>query len=764
MSLQVRPHGSRRRKFYPRHSLCSRIRRSHQRNALLSRSPGAATFHPLDLLPIDAGIQQSSLLLGPGGQTALMGASANAIPVVSEQQPLLVGPPQTQSTATASLSTVTAIASQASTSETSTSSIVSTSTVTSSQSPPTTSTVSSSSSPSTSITSSSTTTEPSSSASSSSPTFSTSTALTTSTTLTSSSFATSSISSSTLTSLATSSSSSSSTSTAALLLSTSVISSTSVSLTASPFSMSSSSTVSSSTSTAAASSSTTGNSGHSVAAILGIVFAVIVGLVCLGAFLTWVIRTRRLRASLRDENLSELGFGLTYSEFLSPRNTRKKDDDREGGGNEASEKPVVHFNDILPHTNAFSDDSRYPIAQPLPAHFGLDSTHSTPNAIPGAPLQVANLMPGDVNSSSEMIHRLPVHHLDDCGTPRETTITPRFQGLLNGGNANQGGPLEVPWAPLQIRTSLRQSTRRSARASPGPANWELPYNNPISARSPPPTLELPSNPRTQSQETWATTLRSNLSSALNAVRESLGPAAADHISDDHLTPIPSRRISTKRVPSRRSMVRFPSSHSTCTLSSIPEKANVDQDSPATGGLHIMGLKGLETLVTPQPPSSSSVGSDPPKSTAITPSSTTFLLPKKPASAERPLPKLPRLSFASNAQARRAAPSRVPRRSSSVWSSASWDSQSTGTGIVVKRKASAPRVERADSADSDASSVWHGLTHLRAEMEPYIGASDMKGRRKKSREKEKRKRSVKTKLEGMSNSMSMHSRRRSMRLK
>jgi hypothetical protein len=315
-------------------------------------------------------------------------------------------------------------------------------------------------------------------------------------------------------------------------------------------------------------------SNHTIPFYIGVVLGTIAIIACIGAFIAWWVRLRAHSKRRRkfaatyvpwckrdgDDGLEEArdpGFGggpVSIADIVHG-NSWEPTGDRDVGEPKRShsflytpisplKRPVAPFaTDNLYHPGVatvqipqLADSVVYPLplanpyaaTRPMPHH--LDSTNSsipeTANSL--GPLQVANIMPGDVSMSrpATVLGMTGSENVSEFGTPRELVpgSRPRFWGL-------EGSGLDLPWAPLrmQSKNSRRGSTAESGHKSkhPPPSRTPGELRNSLSRNS--------SDART---EGWTASLRANFVNAINSVAGNL--IASGHTDRDNLTPVPQR--------------------------------------------------------------------------------------------------------------------------------------------------------------------------------------------------------------------------------
>ncbi|EPQ56034.1 hypothetical protein GLOTRDRAFT_93528 [Gloeophyllum trabeum ATCC 11539] len=363
----------------------------------------------------------------------------------------------------------------------------------------------------------------------------------------------------------------------------------------------------SSSSTPSAAAFTSASSSNNDSLYIGIALGCIAGSGVIIAFVAWLLRMRshrrrrRLEAESpylwqnRDRKDSFLDAGYSSKEdYLGPGySSAMQEGDYSAYDQHLQPPPGIHLNgDSYPADILDSYSSNNSPLQPsvLSAH---DRT----------PLQVANLMPGDVFLSSDEASRpgtslamLQTPSADPFSTPRQPTFNdkPRFLGLKDGG-------LDVPWAPSRGRMA-------SGNAPPGDLekgiaekneedSWEpLPYpgegqgldtGQPTNVGEDKPTAGT-------NVEAWTASLRANLASVLNMAGGYLSTNASETQSQDKFTTMPSRskRRSSQRLPGA-SLTR--ESTNRTTTSNLYTLEEVEE---GTGVVHIRGVETPKPLTRP----------------------------------------------------------------------------------------------------------------------------------------------------------------------
>ncbi|KAH9942103.1 hypothetical protein B0H21DRAFT_526243 [Amylocystis lapponica] len=328
---------------------------------------------------------------------------------------------------------------------------------------------------------------------------------------------------------------------------------------------SSASSVSSSTPSSATATSTSrvnaassGASTHDTSVYIGIAFGAIAGIAFLTALLTWWLRSRKRSRRRALENATIWpwdrdspggGGGGADRDFLESGSMFHGGLGLWDAGEKGPETIGEQHDPPLQtegHSTGFSlhDGHAYPLP-PAPAHIGARlagpyptvQVHGANGSVPDlaqdlGPLQVTNLMPGDVLSSdgsraSSALGMAPTEY----GTPYPLMAgeRPRYVGVDRG--------LPVPWAPLQLR---RHDSGAKSSIAGSQKDWApLPYPGDSSSAD-----------RALDTESWTSSLRSNLVSAFNAV---VGAGSGQDAEADTLTRPPRRKQRSRGSAHQRSV-------------------------------------------------------------------------------------------------------------------------------------------------------------------------------------------------------------------
>lgn len=277
--------------------------------------------------------------------------------------------------------------------------------------------------------------------------------------------------------------------------------------------------------------------------IVGILLATLMGVAAIAALISWILRTHRRRHHNRmvDLDLSSSDSGELYL----TDSTRKTAD---GFMDELENLPSEPFRPKTPTTprrhversdnylsEALSPDM-YPSASALPSHMHVADSPYVPA------FQIANIMPGDISRGShnfenadQSSHFQPNQHFNqttmkgDYGAPRDQL--PRSLGI-------DGDGLDVSWRPspehavsdiyhhemditdygseLPWRTgNLELSGDQPPTLNPHVQNWSHPIHSI-------PPVSNASASRSGDGSSWASSLKSNLGYALDAVKKAAG--------------------------------------------------------------------------------------------------------------------------------------------------------------------------------------------------------------------------------------------------
>jgi hypothetical protein len=256
----------------------------------------------------------------------------------------------------------------------------------------------------------------------------------------------------------------------------------------------------------------------------------------------------------------------------------------------------------------------YPTPRPLQPHLRSSDSSVPRSSHTLGPLQVANMMPGDVYFSQSGSMTRPANYLE-LGTPREQVpgSRPRFWGL-------EGNGLKVPWA----------------QPCPGP-DICYPKPTPTSGQA----LTEPSSGI--GNEGWTASLKSNIVNAFNAVASNLNVKHA--VEEDHLTPVPHRKFHRLSVhdagwgehvgetlvakpPTRQSTV-------SSTSSSSSKAWTLEETGDGVGIVHIRGLPkdhALSPKILPEMETEDGPDQWVNRSTTTIQSQTPLIITKKPPAA------------------------------------------------------------------------------------------------------------------------------------
>jgi hypothetical protein len=327
------------------------------------------------------------------------------------------------------------------------------------------------------------------------------------------------------------------------------------------------------------------------------------------------------------------------------------------------------------------------------------------------PLQVANMMPGDVFScdgssrpGTAMGFPGPTM-ISEFGTPREPVAgsKPRFWGL-------DGNGLIVPW---NSRQRVPEDFER--RAAGGVGKWD---------HLPP--LPMPGENQNltpqQEMEGWTSSLRSNIVSAFNAVAGNLAASGHD-MHDDRLTPAPVR--ANERY-SRDGRLR-PMTRESTVLTTASSAWTLEETQDGAGVVHIRGsgleaYRGGDHAWSPHPSRSIvHINNDSAATFRTYGSQAPLMAAKRPSAARiRPLRRISEAFGLAKA---------TPTRSSSLYSTASAASYSFGYGGGRDNTPQQPRLANIPTYSGNLTMRTRGL---RMDDVSSIGSSSTRSTVKGSR--------------------------------